>query len=297
MVVDEVVARLAARQHGVVGHRQLRAVGLSKAAIAHRTATGRLHRLHRGVYLVGHPAPAPLALETAALLACGPGSVLSHRTTGALLHLIAHAPAEIDVTVQRRGCGKRRGITLHRTRGFEPGDVRRRRGLPVTAPLRTILGLASTASPAEIERVVNEAQVQRLISLPQLERRLHRERGRRGVATLRAITAAQRQPSMTRNDAEEAFVALVRRSGLPDPETDFRIGPYRVDFAWPDVRLAGELDSIAFHSTQPKFVTDRRRWNDLDGLGWRLFRFTWWDVAREPEALLVRLTRSLLRPA
>ena len=212
-------------------------------------------------------------------------------------HTLVDAPAEIDVTVQRRGCGKRRGISLHRTRGFEPGDVRRRRGLPVTAPLRTILDLASTASPAEIERVVNEAQVQRLISLPQLERRLHRERGRRGVATLRAITAAQRQPSMTRNDAEEAFVALVRRSGLPDPETDFRIGPYRVDFAWPDVRLAGELDSIAFHSTQPKFVTDRRRWNDLDGLGWRLFRFTWWDVAREPEALLVRLTRSLLRPA
>jgi very-short-patch-repair endonuclease len=92
------------------------------------------------------------------------------------------------------------------------------------------------------------------------------------------------------------FLHLVRKSGLPEPETDYPIGPYRVDFAWPARRLAGELDSIAFHSTQPKFVADRKRWADLDALGWRLFRFTWWDVTEEPEALLVRLTRSLARP-
>ena len=100
---------------------------------------------------------------------------------------------------------------------------------------------------------------------------------------------------MTRNGAEEAFVELLRTAGLPAPATDFPIGRYHVDFAWPDVRLAAELDSIAFHSTQPKFVGDRRRWAELDAMGWRLFRFTWWDVADEPEALLVRLARSLFR--
>ena len=91
------------------------------------------------------------------------------------------------------------------------------------------------------------------------------------------------------------FVALVEKAGLPEPRTDYPIGPYRVDFAWPDARLAAELDSIAFHYTQPKFVGDRKRWADIDARGWRVFRFTWWDVTNEPEALLVRLTRSLMR--
>ena len=296
MAVDGRIAALAARQYAVVAHRQLRDLGLSKAAIAHRVATGRLHRLHRGVYLVGSPAPPPLALETAALFACAPGAALSHHTAAALVRLIAASPHDgIDVTVRRLSAAARAGIRLHRTRRLPAADVRRHGRLPMTAPLRTILDVAGSDAPGDLERMVNEAQVQRLVTLRQLERRLHHERGRRGVVALREIVAAQRQPSMTRNDAEEAFVDHVRRSTLPEPATDYRIGPYKVDFAWPDVRLAGELDSIAFHATPAKFVADRRRWADLDGLGWRLFRFTWWDVVREPEALLVRLTRSLLR--
>ena len=136
-----------------------------------------------------------------------------------------------------------------------------------------------------------------MITVTQLGRRLDRERGRRGVALLRELIRRQHQPKITRNDAEQMFLDLVRKAGLPDPETDHPIGPYRADFAWPAEHLVAELDSIAFHSSQPKFVADRRRWADLDALGWRLFRFTWWDVADEPEALLVRLARSLLRGA
>lgn len=142
-----------------------------------------------------------------------------------------------------------------------------------------------------------EAQVQRLASLGQIERRLAKERGRRGVSALRRIVAAQRQPKITRSDAEKLFIALIEKSGLPGPETNYPIGPYRADFAWPDARLVAELDSIAFHSTQPKFVNDRRRWAEIDAMGWRIVRFTWWDVVEEPEGLLVRLTRSLMRDA
>ena len=134
-----------------------------------------------------------------------------------------------------------------------------------------------------------------MLTLGQLERRLKREPGRHGVAFLRQIVAAQRQPKFTRSDIEKLFLGLIEKSGLPEPETDYPIGIYRADFAWPDRRLVAELDSIAFHSTQPKFVADRKRWADIDAMGWRIFRFTWWDVTDEHEALLVRLTRSLMR--
>ena len=292
--VDSLVGRLAARQNGVVTHRHLIDLGLSAAGIAHRIATGRLHRLHRGVYLVGNPAPPPLALETAALFVYAPGAVLSHRTAARLHKLIDRAKPEIEVTVPR-DCQSRNGIRVHRTRNLPRHDVRRHERLPITAPIRTMLDIASTEAARDVERALNEAQVLRLITLTQLERRLNDERGRRGVALLRTLIAAQRQPKVTRSDAEKLFVALIERSGLPEPKTDYPIRPYRVDFAWPARRLVAELDSIAFHSTQPKFVGDRRRWADLDALGWRLFRFTWWDVVEEPKALLVRLTRSLMR--
>ncbi|MDQ3728874.1 MAG: endonuclease domain-containing protein [Actinomycetota bacterium] len=167
----------------------------------------------------------------------------------------------------------------------------------MTAPVRTIFDLASSLDARTLSQVVNEAQVQRDLTLGALERRLAQEGGKRGVNAVREIVAAQRQPSVTRSTAEDLFRTLVDRSGLPRPRTDFRIGRYRADFAWPELKLVAELDSIQFHSTQPKFVADRRRWAELDAMGWRVFRFTWWDVTDQPEALLVRLTRSLMRDA
>jgi very-short-patch-repair endonuclease/predicted transcriptional regulator of viral defense system len=297
MSVDLALGRLAARQNGVVSHGQLRELGLSEAAIAHRIAIGRLHRLHRGVYLVGTPAPPPLALETAALFACAPDAVLSHRTAARFLNLRDTQDSEIDVTVANRAPRPRAGLRIHRTRSLPRYDIRRHERLPITAPLRTVLDLAATEEPRTVERAVNEAQVHRLVTLPQLDRRLDRERGRRGVVLLRRVVAAQGQPKLTRSDAEKLFLALIEKSGLPNPETDYPIGPYKADFAWPDRMLVAELDSITFHSTQPKFVADRKRWADIDAMGWRIFRFTWWDVTDEPEALLVRLTRSLMRDA
>lgn len=302
MTVDARIAKLARRQNWVVSRRQLLELGLSAAAIAHRLATGWLHPLHRGVYLVGHAQPPPLALETAALFACAPNAVLSHRTAACLYKLMESQLMEspgptIHITVKRRDARSRAGISIHRTRRLEPFDIRRVQRLPVTAPLRTIVDIAATEDRRTTERVLNEAQVQRMVTLPHLERRLDAERGRRGVSLLRALAVARRQPRITRSDAEKLFLVLIGRSKLPEPRTSYPIGPYEVDFAWPAQRLVAELDSIQFHSTQHKFVGDRRRWADLDALGWRLFRFAWWDITDEPEALLVRLTRSLMRPA
>jgi predicted transcriptional regulator of viral defense system len=147
---DRAVARLAAAQHGVVTATQLVRTGLSRGAIAHRVAQGRLHRVHHGVYLVGHPIPPALARETAALLACGDGAVLSHRSAGKLWALL-DADGSVDVTVLKEGKG-RAGIRIHRTACLETRDIKRRHGLPLTSPARTLLDLAEVLTPRELER-------------------------------------------------------------------------------------------------------------------------------------------------
>lgn len=158
---DRGIARLAARQHGVVTVLQLLAIGLTRKAIRHRVATCRLHPVHRGVYLVGHAVMPPLAAETAAILACGDGTDLSHHSAAALWILRPASPAEVFVTVAGRNPGRRPGVHVHRVRCLDPADRTRRHGLPVTTPARTILDLAAVSSMRETERAYGEAWTQR----------------------------------------------------------------------------------------------------------------------------------------
>ena len=154
---DVAVSRIAASQRGVVTYRQLLAADLGRGAIAHRLATGRLHRLHRGVYLVGHPVPPPFALETAALLSCGDGAVLSHGSAAALWGFGARG-SMIDVTISGRERGNLVGVRVHCVRVLSMTEVRRRHGLPVTSPARTLLDMAEEVSLAELERAVAEGR-------------------------------------------------------------------------------------------------------------------------------------------
>jgi predicted transcriptional regulator of viral defense system len=113
---DRAVAELAARQHGVVARQQLRALGLSESAISRRVAAARLHRLHAGVYAVGHPLLGARGRWLAAVLACGPDAALSHASAGALWEMRRIDPATIDVTVPRTGARQRPGLRIHRPR-------------------------------------------------------------------------------------------------------------------------------------------------------------------------------------
>ncbi|HEX9109365.1 MAG TPA: type IV toxin-antitoxin system AbiEi family antitoxin domain-containing protein, partial [Longimicrobiales bacterium] len=120
--LEERIAVLAAGQHGVVTHAQLLQAGLTPWAISRRARGGRLRTLHRGVYLVG-PVALPRTSEMAAVLACGPGAVLSHASAAALWALRAAEQGRVDVTVA--ACRRTRsGIRLHRVRRL--GDEERR---------------------------------------------------------------------------------------------------------------------------------------------------------------------------
>jgi hypothetical protein len=148
---DRRVAQIAAAQHGIVTRAQLLGAGMSSGAIAHRLAHGRLHRMHRGVYLLGHRIAPPLAWETAAVLAYGARAALSHRTAGNLWGLLPEGGELVHVTVVGEGKG-RSGIRIHRARSLESRDLARRHGLSLTSPARTLFDLSEALSPRELER-------------------------------------------------------------------------------------------------------------------------------------------------
>lgn len=287
------MAAVAAAQHGVISRRQLTAVGLGRSAIAHRVAQGRLHRLHRGVYLVGHEVPARLAPEVAALLACsGAGAVLSHRTAATLWGV--GPPTEgVDVTVVGRDCGRRAGVRVHRVRHLDTRDRALRERLPITAPARTLLDLAEAIPPRDLERAVAEALVKKLTTEPQLERLLSRSPGRRGTRPLRAILDQTKGPPITRSEAERRLLDLIRAGQLPAPRTNAKVGRYEVDFLWIRQRVVVEVDGYAFHSNRAAFERDRARDGDLQARGFAVLRLTWRQITDEPHRSLVRIAQVL----
>jgi hypothetical protein len=211
---DLLIAQVAARQHGVVARRQLLDLGLSARQIKLRLRAGRLHEIHRGVYLVGHEVPTEHGRDMAALLACGTDAVLSHRSAASLWKLLpcpASAPAWVTVPPGRSASRPR--ITIQRSR-LEPRDIRRRERMPVTSPPRTILDLAAILDPEELERVVAEASYRRLASEAELRDQLGRYPRKRGATSLRAVLGVRGGPRRTRSRAERRMLRLLRRTGV-----------------------------------------------------------------------------------
>jgi very-short-patch-repair endonuclease len=261
---DRLLGAIAAQQHGMVARRQLVDAGLEEHEIAYRVRTGRLIRRHRGVYAVGHVPPSPHARAMAAVLACGPGAVLSHRSAGALWGLVRDTGPP-DVTA----AGRRRhpGIAVHRSRLAET-DITRHYDIPITTPARTLLDLADSMDPAALTRAVQEARLRHILSLDDLTRQL--VPGRR-TSVLSRLTDQPTAP--TRSVFEDRFLAFVRRNRLPLPEVNAIVAGYEVDILWRPQRLIAELDGHEFHAGS--FERDRDRDADLVTAGFRIVRVTW----------------------
>jgi very-short-patch-repair endonuclease/predicted transcriptional regulator of viral defense system len=290
------VAALAARQHGVVTRGQLLQAGLSADAIDNRVKTKWLRLMHRGVYAVG-PVAAPDAMEMAAVLACGEGAVLSCMSAARLWHLVpypAHDRA-IDVTVPAGRDRRRPGIRVHRVCSLERDEVTELKGIPVTIPARTLLDLATAATPRELERAAAEAERRQLASRSKLLALIARYPRRPGTRALRVLLERQGRPALTRSEAEERFMALARRGRLPAPDVNVLLGSYEVDFLWREERLVVEVDGFAFHGSRAKFEGDRRRDAELAAQGLQVIRVTWRQIVDEPEAMLVRIAQALAR--
>lgn len=264
---DWKIAALAAEQHGVVARSQLLQAGFSVDAIKGRVRAGRLHRIHRGVYAVGHRVLTREGRWTAAVLACGDGATLSHATAAAAWDLRRNEGL-IHVTV-RGSRQSPRGVKLHRSPTMPAHDITTIRGIPVTRPERTIVDLARTMCADDLEPVVDAADKRGLVDFTALRS----ARSASPKAVLRAY-----DPAPTRSELERRFLRLCKTHGIDKPETNVLIGGYLVDFVWRDRRLIVEVDGYRYHRAPSRFERDRERDVQLGLAGWRVLRFTWRQV-------------------
>jgi hypothetical protein len=287
--VDQRIAALARRQHGVASRTQMMALGLSGAGIQRRAEAGRLHRLHRGVYAVGHTGLTPQGRWLGAVLACGEGAVLSHASAAALWGLPWPRRRRVDVTVPGRGGrATRRGLAIHRA-PLAGGDVLSREGIPVTSPSRTLVDLADYGDRRRLERAVDEA-----LRLGFNIGRVAPTHGKRGSGLLATLQREHVPGSTrTRSPLEELMLALRSESDLPAPLVNSKLGRWEVDFAWPERRLIVETDGRGTHSTPGAFERDRLKDAELTVAGWRVVRITQRRLEEDPGAVTAHLRQLL----
>jgi predicted transcriptional regulator of viral defense system len=297
--VDAEVGWLAVAQNGVVTREQLEGLGLNDQAIAKRVARGRLHRIHQGIYSLTPGVMTERGMFMAAVLACGPGAVLSHRSAAYLWGLVDDWREPIDVTAANRRGRSPAGVAAHRDGSVRPADRCTRFGIPCTAVARTLLDYAGASQEWELRRAIAQAEVLRLLDRPSMSALLKRSRRRRGVARLRLVLdTIHPHTKKTRSELERLFLAMCQRAGLPDPEVNVWLPApdgrrYQADFLWRDVRLVIEADSRRFHDTDSAFLDERRREQQLQLARWRVSRCTWEEVEREPRRLAATI-RGLL---
>jgi very-short-patch-repair endonuclease len=269
---DRVIARIAARQHGVVTTAQLNDAGIDKDGIARRLRAGHLHRLHRGVYAVGHTKLTFEGRCVAAVLALGDGATVSHRSAAALWRMLPPHDGAIEITVPGNGGrDKRKGIKVRRSSTLIAGFRTRRNGIAVTRPKRTLRDLHRTSPQPVFRRAIRRALDLHLISSNDLK---HEE-------------------ELTRSELERSFRSICRRHSLPHPEVNARAGPYEVDFLWREQRVIVETDSWRHHGDRSAFERDRARDAHLQSLGFRVLRFTHRQLKTDRSAVIAAL-RGLL---
>lgn len=284
---------VASRQLGLITTAQLEMAGIGRGRIARRMKHGTLHRIHRGVYLLGHRVLLPSALELAGVLACGAGSLASHRSAASLWGLASAPHNEVEVTVVGRDRKPRSGLRVHRVRALDPRDRRLHRGIPVTSPARTLLDCAATAAPDELERAIAEAYALKLVTDGEIRRTLDRAPNRPGAGRLRAELGREGGPRWTQSEAERRMLRLIREARLPVPHTQVRIAGWPADFFWPEHKLILEVDGYPFHNHRRAFERDRRRDAAHVAAGYRVVRVTYRQLREEPLAVAVVIARAL----
>jgi very-short-patch-repair endonuclease len=273
---DVEIAVFAARQHGVVARAQLEALGLGRGAIAHRVAAGRLHRVHRGVYAVGHPILTANGRRMAAVLACGPDAALSHASAAALWEIRPTSATRIDVTVRSAGGRARRpNLRVHRASGLLDDEVTEHQAIRVTTPARTLLDLASSLPRRTLERALDQAAINELFDLTALQAAVDRHRGEPGSAALdTALHEHEAGTTLTKSELEERMLALCDHHRLPRPQVNAWVENLEVDFLFAAQRLVVEADSYRYHRSRRAFERDRERDAILARAGYRTLRFT-----------------------
>jgi very-short-patch-repair endonuclease/predicted transcriptional regulator of viral defense system len=297
---DTVIASLAESQHTVVSLNQLKAVGLTASAVRKRASSGRLHRLHRGVYAVGHGRLGRKGHWLAAVLTYGPSAVLSHRSAAALWNLRRDNRAKTDISLPSRSARSRPGIDAHASVTLTQADCTTQDGIPCTTLPRTLLDLGEVLDHRGLERAIEQAEVLRLFDLRAVEDVLERANGRRGASVLRSVLADLQEPALTDTELEERFLALCRAASLPSPEVNEWLDiddlpAVKADFLWRRQRLVIETDGWESHGTRQAFERDRRRDERLKLAGYDLLRFTRRRIVADPGGVTRTVAQLLAR--
>jgi very-short-patch-repair endonuclease len=229
----------------------------------------------------------------AAVLACGPGAALSHRSAAALWG-IGEEGDEIEITVHRPSPRRRPGIRIYRRPTLADRDLVERDGIPVASLVRTVVDLASILKPQRVERAVNEADRLGLIDPPTLRVELQVHRCEPGVRPLRSLLD-RRTFRLTRSELERLFLPLAKRAGLALPMTKQWVNGFEVDFFWPDLGLVVETDGLRYHRTPSEQARDRLRDQTHTAAGLVNLRFTHEQVRYEPEHVRAVLMATLRR--
>jgi hypothetical protein len=288
---DNRLDETASRQHGAVTLAQLEALGLSRYGVAKRAKRGQLHRIHQGVYAVGHRGLSLHGRFIAAVLACGSGAVLSHVSAAVLWELLRPIDGPIHVSVpSTSGRARRSGIHLHRCPFLNPtpepspspsysqqeGGRRgrllttHRHNIPVTSVARTLEDLHATSFLA-----------------PNLVRRATRQ------AELKGYRLEHLTTDRTRSDLETLFLGIVHRYGLPHPEVNVKLGRWTVDFLWRDARLVVETDFWGYHRGSVSFEEDHARDLDLRSAGYTVLRYDDTQLENEPDRVAADVAAAL----
>jgi Protein of unknown function (DUF559) len=289
---DAVIAALAEVQGGRVARKQLLREGVSARSIEHRLATGRLHRVHTGVYAVGHRLTTPDGRWWAALLAYDLRAFLGLQTAAEALELAASRGGPVELTSVRTGGRRPSGVRIHRTRRLPPNEVTEVRGMPVTTAARTVLDLAARLPERRLEQMLDRGEASRVLDLDALRQVLDTHPARAGTPRLRRVLAAY-APTVTRSELEERFMLLCDEHGLPRPVMNARLLGYEVDAYWPAARLVVELDGYAHHRGRHAFEADRARDVALAVAGYRVLRFTYRQVVDESARVAAAIRRFL----
>ncbi len=258
---DDRIGVITGSQRGCASRAQLLAAGIDRSAIFRRTHNGRLERVHCAVYALPQTADLPLAAETAALLACGEGAMLSHHSAATLWGLRPGAARPVHVTIPgRRGFPAPDGVRVHRSTTLAPDDVGIHQGLPVTSPARTILDVSATLPDRDVERLLDEGLFAlRIVKLVEIDGAVARAGHHPGRRRLARVASHHRHSTQTDSPPEERLLQLIRAAALPEPRLQAPVLGYRLDFFWPQLRLAVEVDAYGTHGAPSRFEADRRR--------------------------------------
>jgi very-short-patch-repair endonuclease len=290
----------AAARHGVFTRGMALEAGATPSLIDRRVKTGEWERPYPGVYVVrGTPATWERAVATA-VSAAGRNAVASHATAAHLWDLAAK-PHLIEVTSPWKGRPDRRYV-IHRSTDLVAADVTEVKGIPVTTVARTLVDVGVPWGEGLAAQILDEGLRTRSTDLTEVARLLHRvaRKGRRGVGVMRVVLADRLGWSgITQSQLEDECLRILRAAGIELPESQVRIVKRggkviaRVDFIYRRARLIIELDSERYHSDRETFRKDRRRQNELIQEGYRVLRFTTWDVFAAPEYVIAQVAAAL----